>query len=66
MWMRSLSTKRQYSTRFWKEGRGGTDPPDAKFLAVAAMVVAAGGYAWLIDPPINEPSPSENDSEPTS
>ena len=36
---------------FWKEGRGGTEPPDAKFLAVTAVVAAVGGYAWFIDPP---------------
>jgi hypothetical protein len=35
----------------WKEGRGGTDPPDARFWAVASVVVVAGGYAWFIDPP---------------
>lgn len=37
--------------------RGGTDPPDAKFLAVAAVVCGAGFYAWFIDPP----KPSEKE-----
>ena len=32
--------------------KGGTDPPDAKFLAVAAVVCSAGFYAWVIDPPV--------------
>lgn len=31
--------------------RGGTAPPDAKFLAVFAVVGTAGLYAWFIDPP---------------
>jgi len=31
--------------------RGGTAPPDAKFLAVFAVVGMAGFYAWFIDPP---------------
>jgi hypothetical protein len=31
--------------------KGGTDPPDAKFLAIAAVVGAAGFYAWFVDPP---------------
>jgi hypothetical protein len=31
--------------------KGGTEPPDAKFLAVAAVVCSAGFYAWVIDPP---------------
>lgn len=30
--------------------KGGTEPPDAKFLAVAAVVTSAGFYAWFIDP----------------
>lgn len=28
-----------------------TDPPDAKFLAVAAIVLGAGFYAWFVEPP---------------
>ena len=39
--------------------KGGTDPPDAKFLAVASVVVLAGGYAWIIEPP--EPYVEENE-----
>jgi hypothetical protein len=31
--------------------KGGTEPPDAKFLAVAAVVCSGGFYAWVIDPP---------------
>jgi hypothetical protein len=31
--------------------KGGTEFPDAKFLAVFAVVGAAGFYAWVIDPP---------------
>eukprot|EP00545_Synedropsis_sp_CCMP1620_P001990 CAMPEP_0119015234 /NCGR_PEP_ID=MMETSP1176-20130426/10657_1 /TAXON_ID=265551 /ORGANISM="Synedropsis recta cf, Strain CCMP1620" /LENGTH=99 /DNA_ID=CAMNT_0006968511 /DNA_START=154 /DNA_END=453 /DNA_ORIENTATION=+ len=31
--------------------KGGTEIPDAKFLAVAAVVTGAGFYAWFIDPP---------------
>jgi hypothetical protein len=31
--------------------RGGTEAPDAKFLAIFAVVGAAGFYAWFIDPP---------------
>ena len=31
--------------------KGGTDPPDAKFMAVASVVVLAGAYAWIIEPP---------------
>lgn len=31
--------------------KGGTEPPDAKFLAVAAVVCSGGFYAWFIDPP---------------
>jgi hypothetical protein len=31
--------------------KGGTEPPDAKFLAFAALVGAAGFYAWFIEPP---------------
>ena len=31
--------------------KGGTEPPDAKFLAVALVVLSAGYYAWFIDPP---------------
>ena len=31
--------------------KGGTAPPDAKFLAVAAVVCSGGFYAWVIDPP---------------
>jgi len=35
--------------------RGGTDLPDAKFMAVAGVVLGAGFYAWFIhdDSPIN-------------
>ena len=28
--------------------KGGTDPPDAKFMAVATVVVGAGYYSWFI------------------
>jgi hypothetical protein len=31
--------------------KGGTEPPDAKFLAVASVVTLAGFYAWFIDAP---------------
>jgi hypothetical protein len=31
--------------------KGGTEPPDAKFLAVAVVVLSAGYYAWFVDPP---------------
>jgi hypothetical protein len=39
----------------WMRGYVGahsnTDPPDAKFLAVATVVFGAGFYAWFIEPP---------------
>jgi len=28
--------------------KGGTDPPDAKFIAVATVVLGAGYYSWFI------------------
>lgn len=31
-----------------------TDPPDAVFLGVAAVVTGAGFYAWFIEPPTSE------------
>jgi hypothetical protein len=31
--------------------KGGTDPPDIRFMAVFAVVASAGFYAWFIDPP---------------
>jgi hypothetical protein len=31
--------------------KGGTDPPDAKFLAIAAVVGASCYYDWFVDPP---------------
>ena len=31
--------------------KGGTEVPDAKFLAIAAVVGVAGYYAWFVDPP---------------
>jgi hypothetical protein len=31
--------------------KGGTELPDAKFMAVFAIVASAGFYAWFIDPP---------------
>jgi hypothetical protein len=34
--------------------KGGTEPPDAKFLAVAAVVCSAAFYAWFIDPPVRK------------
>ena len=34
--------------------RGGTAPPDAKFMAVASVVGAVGFYAWFVDPPSSE------------
>jgi hypothetical protein len=34
--------------------KGDTKPPDAKFLAVFAVVGSAGYYAWFIDPPQEE------------
>jgi len=40
--------------------KGGTDPPDAKFLAVAAVVCSAGFYAWFIDPPEKQLPENEN------
>ena len=29
--------------------KGGTEPPDAKFMAVAAVIGSAGVYAWTVD-----------------
>lgn len=43
--------------KFMRRSRGflgvnaNTDPPDAKFMAVAGIVGAAGFYAWFVDPP---------------
>ena len=34
--------------------KGGTDPPDAKFLVIASVVSVAGYYAWFVDPPARE------------
>jgi hypothetical protein len=31
--------------------KGGTEVPDAKFMAVATVVLGAGYYAWFIDAP---------------
>jgi hypothetical protein len=31
--------------------KGGTEVPDAKFMAVATIVMGAGYYAWFIDAP---------------
>jgi len=31
--------------------RGGTELPDAKFMAVFAVVGCVGFYAWFLDPP---------------
>ena len=31
--------------------KGGTELPDAKFLAIASVVCVAGYYAWFVDPP---------------
>ena len=31
--------------------KGGTEPPDATFLAIALVVVGAGYYAWFVEPP---------------
>ena len=31
--------------------RGGTTAPDAKFMAVFAVVGSVGFYAWFVDPP---------------
>jgi hypothetical protein len=31
--------------------KGGTEPPDAKTLALMSVVGSAGFYAWFIDPP---------------
>mmetsp|Transcript_26311 Transcript_26311/g.40764 ORF Transcript_26311/g.40764 Transcript_26311/m.40764 type:complete len:120 (+) Transcript_26311:175-534(+) len=49
------STKQEPEAKGWLKRmappKGGTDPPDAKFLAVAAVVCGAGFYAWFIDPP---------------
>lgn len=48
------STKRE-SKITWIRGYLGahsnTDPPDAMFLGVAAIVAGAGFYAWFIEPP---------------
>lgn len=43
--------------------RSSTDPPDVKFLSVAAVVTAAGFYAWFIDPPAPA-TPSSDDEKP--
>ena len=34
--------------------KGGTEPPDAKFLVIAAVVSVAGYYAWFVDPPTRQ------------
>jgi len=40
--------------------KGGTEPPDAKFLAIASLVCAAGYYAWFIDPPKKQQQEQNN------
>lgn len=49
------SAKTTDSKITWMRGYLGahsnTDPPDATFLGIAALVTGAGFYAWFIDPP---------------
>jgi hypothetical protein len=64
--VRLLSTepKKTYAgSWYWREHKGGTDPPDAKFMAVAAVVTAAGYYAWFIDPPKKKADEAQRDAE---
>mmetsp|Transcript_20282 Transcript_20282/g.36799 ORF Transcript_20282/g.36799 Transcript_20282/m.36799 type:complete len:88 (+) Transcript_20282:56-319(+) len=35
--------------------KGGTEPPDAKFLVVASIVLGAGYYSWFIHKDDNSP-----------
>ena len=41
--------------------RGGTELPDAKFLAIFAVVGSAGFYAWFIDPPTKHKGDEEKE-----
>ena len=42
-----------FLTRMAPKGHG-TEPPDAKFLFIAAIVCGAGYYAWFIEPPVKK------------
>lgn len=51
----AVSAKKE-SKITWMRGYLGahsnTDPPNAMFIGVAAIVTGAGFYAWFIEPPV--------------
>ena len=46
--------------------KGGTEPPDATFLAVAALICGAGYYAWFIEPPHAKQKDESKEEQPAS
>lgn len=50
----SSSTTKMSWLRGYLGAHSNTDPPDAKFLGVAAIVLGAGFYAWFLEPPVRK------------
>lgn len=50
----TLSNNKISWLRGYLGAHSNTDPPDAKFLGVAAIVLGAGYYAWFIEPPVRK------------
>lgn len=50
----TTSTNKISWLRGYVGAHSNTDPPDAKFLGVAAIVLGAGVYAWFVEPPVQK------------
>ena len=50
----TTSTNKISWLRGYVGAHSNTDPPDAKFLGVAAIVLGAGFYAWFVEPPVQK------------